>query len=269
MLNIEKTFGTAKPIIAMVHLQGSDQHPQKIVRAALADVEKLQRGGVDGLLFENWGLYVRRGHAVQGIFSTVMFAARRETNLPFGVNVLPFGFQTAFTVASYAGARFVQVDTFVDVLSTGKSSDYSMSPVPEYILQARVESGCSDVALITNIQSKHYTTLPLHKPLSESASQAARKGSDALVVTGTITGEEPLVSDIREAKAFGGGLPVLVGSGLDYENARTLLNEADGAIVGTSIKRHGITENPVDEQRVAALMRVVRELRQEQAGVPQ
>ena len=41
-----------------------------------------------------------------------------------------------------------------------------------------------------------------------------------------------------------GDVPVLVGSGVTPDNAAVLLELADGAIVGTAVKRDGVTANP-------------------------
>ena len=43
---------------------------------------------------------------------------------------------------------------------------------------------------------------------------------------------------------------ILVGSGIDEANAATVLAQADGAIVGTSLKRDGLIANPLEPERV-------------------
>ena len=50
-------------------------------------------------------------------------------------------------------------------------------------------------------------------------------------------------------------------SGATKENIPRLLERADGAIVGTSLKVDGLTENPVDRRRVKAFMANVERLR--------
>lgn len=45
------------------------------------------------------------------------------------------------------------------------------------------------------------------------------------------------------------------------ENAKELLKVADGAIVGSSLKKEGVTWNPVDKERVKKLMKVVSEIK--------
>jgi hypothetical protein len=49
------------------------------------------------------------------------------------------------------------------------------------------------------------------------------------------------------------GTPVLIGSGFGVETAAALLAYADGAIVGSSLKRDGEIGAPIDIARVRAL----------------
>ena len=60
---IESTFGSRKPIIAMIHLAPLPGSPlydraggmQKIVEDSARDIEALQEGGVDAVMFGNEG----------------------------------------------------------------------------------------------------------------------------------------------------------------------------------------------------------------------
>jgi predicted TIM-barrel enzyme len=54
-------------------------------------------------------------------------------------------------------------------------------------------------------------------------------------------------------------VPVLVNTGFRADLAAELLRHADGAVVGSSLKRDGVTWNPVDPARVRDLMRAVAE----------
>src|SRR5215207_9129393 len=55
--------------------------------------------------------------------------------------------------------------------------------------------------------------------------------------------------------------PVLTKTGFRTSNAAELLQFADGAIVGSSLKVDGITWNPVERDRVRELMNVVNDIR--------
>jgi predicted TIM-barrel enzyme len=52
-------------------------------------------------------------------------------------------------------------------------------------------------------------------------------------------------------------VPVLVNTGFRSSNAAELLEFADGAIVGSSLKIDGVTWNPVERNRVRELMDAV------------
>ncbi len=84
--------------------------------------------------------------------------------------------------------------------------------------------------------------------------------ADAVIVTGTHTGEPPPQDDlvaVREAS----DLPVLVGSGVTADNYGDLYALADGFIVGSFLKEGGRWEAPVCEKRVGKLMTVAEQLR--------
>jgi hypothetical protein len=82
-----------------------------------------------------------------------------------------------------------------------------------------------------------YARMMVERSLEESSRLAREAGADAVVVTGTRTGEPPALPAIEDARRGAGDVPVLVGSGLSAANAGSLLSVADGAIVGTSLKR--------------------------------
>ena len=49
-------------------------------------------------------------------------------------------------------------------------------------------------------------------------------------------------------------------TGVSEKNASKIMSVADAAFVGTSIKKDGIFENPVDVERVKRLMEVVNQI---------
>ena len=77
------------------------------------------------------------------------------------------------------------------------------------------------------------------RTLAVSARAAREQGADAIVVTGTRTGHAPSPDELLAAREGAGDCPVLIGSGLAPDNARALLEAADGAIVGTSLMTDG------------------------------
>ncbi len=258
-----------KPIIAMVHVQRNGNFEEQYdfeqqYDKVMNDVRRLERGGVDALLFENWGgdyIDRRAGAKAEELLRAILKRADCETKLPYGVNVLPLSYEAAFDLVKETYASFVQVDTFVDTVKTDYRNEFILEGDPQAILRYRRRLGLEDIPLFTNIQTKHYTTIPWNKKLETSAQQAIEEGADVLVVTGKSTGKKTPKEKLLRVKKVAGNTPVFIGSGLTVENAAELLPYADGAIVGTSLKYDGVTENPVEEERVRRLMDVVQRLR--------
>ena len=76
---IESTFGSRKPIIAMIHLAPLPGSPlydraggmQKIVEDSARDIEALQEGGVDAVMFGNEGDRPIAARAKSAVFSSL------------------------------------------------------------------------------------------------------------------------------------------------------------------------------------------------------
>jgi predicted TIM-barrel enzyme len=100
------------------------------------------------------------------------------------------------------------------------------------------------------------------RPVADVARSVVFSSSpDAICVSGPITSQPAdasALAQVTEAIA-GSGVPVLVNTGFKVANAAELLQYANGAIVGSSLKVDGITWNPVDQARVKALMTEVRQ----------
>jgi predicted TIM-barrel enzyme len=81
--------------------------------------------------------------------------------------------------------------------------------------------------------------------------------ADALILSGTGTGVAADIGDVERVRRACPKTKILLGSGVNVENAREFMRFADGAIVGSSLKRAGKLSNPVDPKRVVALRRVM------------
>ncbi|MHC1580572.1 MAG: BtpA/SgcQ family protein, partial [Methanopyraceae archaeon] len=92
------------------------------------------------------------------------------------------------------------------------------------------------------------------RPIEDVARDAVERGlADAVIVTGSATGAAPDPEEVeRVARVVD---RVLVGSGVTPDNVGEFLKRgASGLIVGTYFKRDGVTENPVDVDRVRELV---------------
>ena len=249
------------PIIGVIHLPplpGYAASPgiAAVVAKALRDLAALDAGGVDGVLVEN---EEDRPHRVEAAAETVAAMTRVTSELvraasrvKIGVEILLNDPCASIAVAQAAGASFVRTDYFVDPMERPEHGGL-MRIDPVGLLAHRERLGAQQVLILADIQVK-YARMTVDRSLAESARLARERGADAIVVTGSVTGEPPRLEEIAQAKAGAGDCPVLIGSGLDADNARSLLSLADGAIVGTSLK----TGEYVDLGKVEALVAATR-----------
>jgi membrane complex biogenesis BtpA family protein len=259
----DNIFPKRKCIIGMIALPPLLGYPQfksmaRLVESALSDLDTLQRGGVDGVCVENDYDRPHRLKATPEIvasFTRVAHEVVLHAVVPVGLQVLLNDWRASLAIAKVARASFVRLDFFVD---TVRIQAGEIRPVPAAILAYRKKIRAQQIALFTDIQVKHSTLLERGKTLATSAQQAILRGSDAIVVTGDLTGQKPALADLREARESANNFPILVGSGATSENIRKLLRYADGAIVGTAFKRSASPEDRVNLALVRKLIKTAR-----------
>jgi len=259
MSSFAEVFGKPKVIIGMIHLPplpgyASSGGIEHAISHAMADLRALEEGGVDAVLVEN---EYDRPHRIEAEPETIAAMTRitravvqESESVTVGCEILLNDPRASLAVARMAGARFVRTDYFVDRMTRPDYGEFKIDP--EGLIEYRSAIDADDVLIFADVQVK-YATMVEPRPLSDSATLARRKGADAIVVTGDVSGDAPTVSQLREAA---GDLPVLIGSGLTLDNAATLLAECDGAIVGTSLMK----DRAVDPDAVELLMSHVRSI---------
>ena len=114
----------------------------------------------------------------------------------------------------------------------------------------------SEVKIFADIAVKHAMPLAPIDILASAEDTYHRGLADALIVTGTATGRSTDLGQLETVKSAIPQASVFVGSGVTTDNLAEVLQYADGVIVGTSIKRDGVTTNVVDADRVRALIKV-------------
>jgi membrane complex biogenesis BtpA family protein len=267
-------FPAPKPVIGMVHLWPLPGAPgytgygmQKIIDQAMRDADALIQGGVDGLMVENmWDLpfYVGKDVKPEAMAAHAVAAAEIVKNfpVPVGINVIHNGGVVCLSIAVAAGARFIRVCilTGARVWDTG---EFDHGCAAE-LLRKRKELHAEHIHIFADVDKKHSVAFPGIN-LATHIEWTEFYGADALIVTGSFTGKSPDLGQVREAKRLA-KRPVLIGSGTTVENVASLLEIADGVIIGTGLKKDGVMENPVDPARVRALLDRVRPLRQSAAS---
>lgn len=254
-----KIFARPRPIIGMLHLLPLPGSPRarglaELRRAAIADADALARGGVDGLLLENYGDVPFTGAAVepQVVAAMAVLAAelRAATRLPLGINVLRNDAKAALAVAQAAGASFIRVNVHVGAAETDQGRIEGQA---YETLRYRKAIG-STAAIFADVFVKHAKTLS-HAGLAAAARDTAYRGlADVLLVTGSETGWAADAARVREVAAAVPDRPIYVASGIDADNIQDF-PEASGFIVGSALERGGRAGNRVELKRVRALVR--------------
>jgi uncharacterized protein len=260
-----KIFPNPNVIIGMIALPPLLGYPEftnvdAVVERALADLDTLQRGGVDGVCVEND--YDRPhqltvGPEIVASFTRVAHEVEQHASVRVGLQVLLNDWRASLAIARVIGAQFVRLDFFVDRVRIAAGA---IEPEPDAIIAYRKQIKAENIALLTDIQVKYSESFEAGKSLSTSALQAIAHGADAVVVSGKVTGDSPTLDDLREVREAVADFPVLIGSGTTPHNVRELFAYADGAIVGTALKNSMAAHERVVPERVKELMDAARRI---------
>jgi hypothetical protein len=264
---IETTFGSTRPIIAMIHLPPLPGSPlydpkggmQKIVDSCAKDIEALQAGGVDAVMFGNEGDRPYLLKASPSTLAAMAFAIgelKRLITVPFGVNYLWDPVATvALAIAS--GAKFAR-----EIFTGIYDSDMGLwAPDAAGALRLRTDCHRQDLILMYNINAEFASPIG-NRPIAQRAKSAVFSSlADIILVSGPMTGQPTESADLKHVKDAIPTTPVFANTGVNIDNVADVLTVADGAIIGTHFKIDGNTWNPVDESRVKRFMDKVRKLR--------
>jgi membrane complex biogenesis BtpA family protein len=232
-----------------------------ILTRALDDAGALAAGGAHGMMIENFGdapFYPGRVPAgVVAHITRIAHEIRRRFELPLGINVLRNDARSALAIAHAVGAEMIRVNVLCGARVTDQGIVHGEA---HELLRLRTSLGAQNVRILADVNVKHSAPLGPPRPLAaEIADLIERGGADAIIVSGEATGEAIDTAELRAANAAAGDTPVLVGSGATAETIGAILAHADGVIVGTSLKRDGSATNPVDAERVRALVAAARD----------
>ena len=258
---------TKKVVIAMVHIGALPGAPlfdakvglEKLIEGAAADIEHLQAGGVDAVMFgnENDRPYVFKAPP-EGIaaMTAVVQAAKERLKIPFGVNYL-WDPVASVAIAAATGASFVR-----EIFTGLFASDMGLwQPDCASALRLRRQLGRDDLKLLFNINAEFAHSLDA-RPIELRAKSAVFSSlADAILVSGPITGQPIDLANLRYVREAVEGVPVFANTGVNVNNVREILSIADGVVIGTHFKVDGVTWNPVDGQRVKRFMDLVARLR--------
>ena len=261
MHGIEKLFNHPKPIIGVVHLLPLIGSPKSTVgltdirSRALSDAGALINNGIDGIIIENYGdapFFPDQVETHTVASMTIIAHEIRDhfPKTPIGINVLRNDAKSAMAIATVTQLSFIRINVHTGGMLTDQG-----------ILQGKAHETLryrttlnSNVKIFADIEVKHAAPIA-NIDLGTSAEDTHHRGlADALIVTGLGTGKQDCYNHFQQVKDAVPQAYVFAGSGVSADTIASLLQCADGVIVGTWLKHEGITTNEVDPSRVRNLV---------------
>jgi membrane complex biogenesis BtpA family protein len=264
---LREVFGVSKPVIAMCHLKAMPGDPyydvqggmEKIIEDARQNLLCLQEGGVDGVMFSNefsFPYLTRVKPYTIASMARIIGEIKHLIRVPFGVNVLwdPIA---SIDLAVATGALFIR-----EIISGVYASDFGLwNTNPGETVRHKVEVNYMDLKLLYNIVPEAAKYLA-ERTIEEIAKTTVfNNHPDGLCVSGLMAGIETDFQILQRVKKVVPETVVFSNTGCTLENIEKQLSYADGAIVGTTFKKDGIFENPVDKDRVKLFMDKVKMIR--------
>ena len=264
----EDLFRNPKPVVGVIHVGALPGTPasalgvEALTELAVREAALYRDGGVDGLMVENMHdvPYMRGGVGpeVVAAMAVVARAVKSAAALPVGVQILAGANVESLAVAHAAGLDYVRVEAyaFAHVADEGLIQSSAAE-----LLRFRRKIGADGVRVWADVKKKHSShAITADVSLGETCAAVEFMRGDAVIVSGSATGEPPRAADVTEAKSHC-RVPVLLGSGVTPENVAEFYDAADGFIVGSYFKERGLWSNTVEPARVGRMLDAVRALR--------
>ena len=219
---------------------------------AIDDCRAYHDGGIEGAIIENFGDAPFSGGTVAPVTVAAMTRAavelRREfPQIHFGVNVLRNDAESGLSIASVTGAEFIRVNVHAGAVV----ADQGIIQGKAYETLRLRRSLDSVVKILADIDVKHSAQIGNYDIKIQAADALERGLADAIVISGSRTGQAVDMEQLRQLRREFRDANIVIGSGANSRNVKLLLKYANSVIVGTSIKKDGITSNPVDPKRLA------------------
>ncbi|MBA4406707.1 BtpA family membrane complex biogenesis protein [bacterium] len=257
-------FNIQKPIVGMIHvdpLPGTPKYAgsvKAVVEKAISEALLYRSCGINVLMIENMHdvPYLNRivGPEITSLMSIILYEIKKNYEMPTGIQILAGANKDALAAAHSAGADFIRAEGFV--FAHIADEGIFNSDAGE-LLRYRKQIGAENILIFTDIKKKHSShSITSDTSIVETAKAAEFFLSDGVIITGSATGKEPSLPEIKSVKE-NVAIPVLAGSGITDKNVNQYLEYCDALIVGSHFKKDGIWSNPIDPERVSTFMKKI------------
>lgn len=251
-------------LIGVIHLPplpgaaGWDGNLNRIVEQSLAEAQLYVETGFDAIIVENTHdtpyLKGQVGAETTASMTVVCQRLRQEFKVPLGVQVLAGANIEALAIAAACDLEFIRVEGFV-FAHIGDEGLHDACAGK--LIRHRYNIKADKVKIFADIKKKHSSNaITSDISIAETANMAEYFKADGVIVTGMRTGVEADLNEVRSVKEAT-ALPVLIGSGVTWDNLASYAECSDALIIGSSVKVDGQWQNELDRDRckriVAAL----------------
>lgn len=257
-------FNLHKPIIGMIHVDALPGTPKykgstkAIIEKAKSEALLYQSLGVPALMIENMHdvPYLNRnvGPEITALMTIILHEIKKQIDLPLGIQILAGANKDAMAAAHSAGADFIRAEGFV--FAHVADEGIFNSDAGE-LLRYRKQIGAENILIFTDIKKKHSShSITADTDIVDTAKAAEFFLSDGVIITGSSTGSEPSLEEIKSVKEKI-GIHVLAGSGITAENIKAYYEYCDALIIGSYFKQEGKWFNPIDPDRVKMVLDMI------------
>jgi membrane complex biogenesis BtpA family protein len=251
-------FNKNKLLIGMIHvpaLPGTPYNtlsPKEIINKCILEANIYKKSNIDSIMIENMhdAPYMKRkvGPEITSLMSIISYEMRKVfTDQPIGVQILAGANKEALSVAYNSDIDYIRAEGFV--FSHIGDEGVFESDAGE-LLRYRKNIGAGRIKIFTDIKKKHSANfITSDVSIADMSKNAEFFGSDGIIVTGNSTGSEASIEEIISVKKAT-NLPVLIGSGITYDNLQNYIYSADAFIVGSYFKVDNNWKNDLDENKI-------------------
>ena len=255
-----------KTVIAMAHigalpgspLYDADGGMDRLIEGVRKDIEALQAGGVDAIMFgnENDRPYELTA-SIESVsaMTAVVAAVKPMLKVPFGVNYLWDPYATV-AIAAATGASFAR-----EIFTGLFASDMGLwGPNAAKALRLRRQLARPDLKLLFNVNAEFASSLDSRSIALRAKSAVFSSLADVILVSGPLTGQPVELSNLASVREALPDTPLFANTGVNIDNVDAIFEYADGCVIGTHFKHGGDTWNAVDPARVQRFMDKLRRL---------
>lgn len=261
-------FGTEKVAIGVVHFKALPTDPlydevggmESVYQAALYDIQALQKGGIDGLIFSNEFSFPYETKVSKEVITSMAYLIGRlkpNITVPYGANVIS-DVDASISLNAAIGGKFMRglfAGCFAENLGLVNNQ-------PGEFLRHRHNLGLDD-----KLKMVHYivpeSSVEVGGRDKVSIAKSAKFGNlpDAFGIVGEQAGKKIDMKLMKECRELWPNMVLFASTGVNIDTIEEIYNLADAAFIATHFKVDGVFENPVDEERVRKFMNKLKKYR--------